>query len=121
VLAYRADIDGLRAVAIVAVLLYHGGFGFAGGGFVGVDVFFVVSGYLITALILTELAAGRFTLVGFYERRIRRLFPALLVVMTATSVAAGVLFLPEELRRFGGSMFATSIFASNIRRRHPPA
>jgi peptidoglycan/LPS O-acetylase OafA/YrhL len=114
VLAYRADIDGLRAVAIVAVLLYHGGFGFAGGGFVGVDVFFVVSGYLITSLILAELAAGRFTLIGFYERRIRRLFPALVVVMAATSVAVSILFLPDELRRFGGSLLATATFTSNI-------
>lgn len=113
-LAYRADIDGLRAVAIVAVLLYHGGFGFAGGGFVGVDVFFVVSGYLITALVIAEIATGRFTAVGFYERRIRRLFPALFVVLATTSVAAGVLLLPDELRRFGGSLLATSTFTSNV-------
>jgi peptidoglycan/LPS O-acetylase OafA/YrhL len=113
-LAYRADIDGLRGVAIAAVLAYHGGFAFGGGGYVGVDVFFVVSGYLITALILAESAAGRFTTVGFYERRVRRLLPALLVVMAATGVAASVLFLPEELRRFGGSLFATSVFSSNF-------
>jgi peptidoglycan/LPS O-acetylase OafA/YrhL len=111
---YRADIDGLRAVAIVAVLLYHGGFAFAGGGYVGVDVFFVVSGYLITSLILAERAAGRFTLAGFYERRIRRLFPALVVVLAASATAACFLFLPDALRRFAGSLFATASFSSNL-------
>jgi peptidoglycan/LPS O-acetylase OafA/YrhL len=111
---YRADIDGLRAVAIVAVLLYHGGFAFAGGGYVGVDVFFVVSGYLITSLILAERAAGRFTLAGFYERRIRRLFPALVVVLAASGAAACFLFLPDALQRFAGSLLATASFSSNI-------
>ena len=111
---YRADVDGLRAVAIVAVLLYHGGFGFAGGGYAGVDVFFVISGYLIASLILAELSAGRFSVLGFYERRIRRLFPALFLVLAACSVAAVCLFLPDELRRFGGSALATSVFASNV-------
>ena len=113
-IGYRADVDGLRALAIVAVLLYHGGFGFAGGGYVGVDVFFVISGYLIASLILAELAAGRFSVLGFYERRVRRLFPALFFVLTACSVAAVCLFLPDELRRFGGSALATSVFASNV-------
>jgi peptidoglycan/LPS O-acetylase OafA/YrhL len=113
-LEYRADVDGLRAVAIVAVLLYHGGFGIADGGYVGVDVFFVISGYLIASLILAELAAGRFSMIRFYERRVRRLFPALFVVLAASSVAATLLFLPDELRRFGGSAVATSVFASNV-------
>ena len=114
VISYRADVDGLRAVAIVAVLLYHGGFGFAGGGYVGVDVFFVISGYLIASLILADLAAGRFSVLGFYERRVRRLFPALFLVVAVCSVAAVCLFLPDELRRFGGSALATSVFASNV-------
>jgi peptidoglycan/LPS O-acetylase OafA/YrhL len=113
-LEYRADVDGLRAVAIVAVLLYHGGFGFAGGGYVGVDVFFVISGYLIASLVQAELAAGRFSVIGFYERRVRRLFPALFVMLATCSVVAALLFLPDELRRFGGSVLATSVFASNV-------
>lgn len=111
---YRPDIDGLRAIAIVAVLLYHGSFKFASGGYVGVDVFFVVSGFLITSLVLAEIANGRFTLLDFYDRRVRRLFPALLAVMLACTLASVGLFLPEELRRFGGSLFATAGFASNV-------
>ncbi|MGH8129948.1 MAG: acyltransferase family protein, partial [Steroidobacteraceae bacterium] len=111
---YRADIDGLRAVAIVPVLLYHAGFGFAGGGYVGVDVFFVVSGYLITSLILADLTAGRFSVVEFYDRRIRRLFPALFTVMAVCGVMSILVFLPDDLRRFGGSLFATAFFSSNV-------
>lgn len=111
---YRADIDGLRAVAIVPVLLYHAGFEFAGGGYVGVDVFLVVSGFLITSLILADLEHGRFSVIEFYERRIRRLFPALFTVLAACAVAASILLLPEELRRFGGSLLATALFSSNV-------
>jgi peptidoglycan/LPS O-acetylase OafA/YrhL len=95
---YRADIDGLRAVAILSVLLYHAGFEFAGGGFVGVDVFFVVSGYLITSLIASEHAAGHFSVVGFYERRIRRLFPALFVVISARSPRCSTETAPSSTR-----------------------
>ena len=80
---YRADIDGLRAIAILPVIFFHAGFGFAQGGFVGVDVFFVISGYLITSLIHREMIAGEFSLVRFYERRVRRLFPALFAVLAA--------------------------------------
>ena len=71
-LDYRPDIDGLRAVAVVLVVMYHLGVGFTKGGFVGVDVFFVISGYLITRIISAEAASGHFSLVGFYERRVRR-------------------------------------------------
>jgi peptidoglycan/LPS O-acetylase OafA/YrhL len=111
---YRPDIDGLRGVAILAVLLYHGGFAFASGGYVGVDVFFVVSGFLIASLVLAEIRNRRFTLVNFYERRVRRLFPAIFALMLACCAASTMLFLPEELRRFGGSLFATATFASNV-------
>ena len=83
---YTPAIDGLRALAVVAVLLFHAKAPWFGGGFVGVDVFFVISGYLITSLILHEHADGRFTLAGFYERRIRRIFPALLLVVLSTLV-----------------------------------
>ena len=73
---YRPEIDGLRALAVIPVIFFHAGFEAFGGGFVGVDVFFVISGYLITSIILRERASGSFTLAGFYERRARRLLPA---------------------------------------------
>ena len=111
---YRADIDGLRAIAILPVVFFHAGFGFAQGGFVGVDVFFVISGYLITSLIHREMVAGEFSLVRFYERRVRRLFPALFAVIAACAAVATWLLLPPDLRYFGGSLFATTLFSSNI-------
>ena len=78
---YRAEIDGLRALAVLPVILFHAGFEWFSGGFVGVDVFFVISGYLITSIILREKESGSFTLAGFYERRARRLLPALFTVL----------------------------------------
>ena len=78
---YRREIDGLRAVAVLPVILFHAGFSGFSGGFVGVDVFFVISGYLITSILLAEHEAGRFSIVGFYERRARRILPALVLVM----------------------------------------
>ena len=74
---YRREIDGLRALAVLPVILFHAGFEMFSGGFVGVDVFFVISGYLITTIILSELEQGRFSIVNFYERRARRILPAL--------------------------------------------
>jgi peptidoglycan/LPS O-acetylase OafA/YrhL len=85
-LRHRADIDGLRAIAVVPVVLFHAGVSQVSGGFVGVDIFFVISGYLITSLILGEMAEGRFSLLSFYERRIRRIFPALFLVLAVSSV-----------------------------------
>ena len=73
---YRPEIDGLRAVAVVSVLLFHAGFAFIPGGFMGVDIFFVISGYLISLILYRELAAGTFSIAGFYRRRVGRLFPA---------------------------------------------
>src|SRR5258708_7396323 len=84
-LNYRPDVDGLRAVAVSLVVLYHVGSHFY-GGFIGVDVFFVISGYLISSVILSDISAGRFSISGFYERRIRRILPALLVMMILTTV-----------------------------------
>ena len=78
---YRRDIDGLRAVAIITVIAFHSGWTLFRTGFVGVDVFFVISGYLIGSMIIDDVQAGRFSLVGFYERRIRRIFPALAVML----------------------------------------
>ena len=80
---YRSEIDGLRALAVVPVILFHAGFKVFSGGFVGVDVFFVISGYLITTILLNDLEAGKFSIVNFYERRARRILPALCVVMLA--------------------------------------
>jgi peptidoglycan/LPS O-acetylase OafA/YrhL len=113
-LIYRRDIDGLRAVAIVPVVFYHAAIPFFSGGFVGVDVFFVISGFLITGLIVDDLAGERFSLAHFYERRIRRIFPALMAVM-AFCVAAGWIFMvPDDYRRLGLSIIATALFSSNI-------
>jgi peptidoglycan/LPS O-acetylase OafA/YrhL len=92
---YRAHIDGLRGIAIIAVVLYHAGFlTFASGGFVGVDIFFVISGFLITAFIDRDLRAGTFSLLSFWERRIRRIVPALTVMMIAVAIGGWFFILP---------------------------
>jgi peptidoglycan/LPS O-acetylase OafA/YrhL len=114
VVAYRPDIDGLRAVAILAVLGFHALPRFVPGGFVGVDVFFVISGFLITSLILEDLRAGQFSFLGFYERRIRRLFPALVVVLLATWLLGVLTLLPVELTALGKHILAAAAFAANI-------
>ncbi|MGE0624123.1 MAG: acyltransferase family protein [Pseudomonadales bacterium] len=113
-LGYRPDVDGLRAVAVVPVILFHGGLAGFDGGFVGVDVFFVVSGYLITSIITAELDAGTFTLTGFYDRRVRRIFPALFLVLAVSSVAAFGVLVPEYLEDFGQSVMAAAFFVSNF-------
>lgn len=111
---YRPEIDGLRTLAVIPVILFHAGYETFGGGFVGVDVFFVISGYLITTIICTEVEQNRFSLTRFYQRRARRILPALLFVsLTSTLVAWRVLF-PEELRDFGQSLVAVATFSSNI-------
>jgi peptidoglycan/LPS O-acetylase OafA/YrhL len=111
---YRPDIDGLRAVAIIPVVLFHAGIEPFQGGYVGVDVFFVISGYLITSLILSEMEIGVFTVARFYERRIRRIFPALFVMMAFAMVIGWWIFAPEDYKLLGQSIFATTLFASNI-------
>ncbi|MGJ8585691.1 MAG: acyltransferase family protein [Marinosulfonomonas sp.] len=110
---YRSDIDGLRTIAVLPVLFYHAGLGFP-GGFVGVDVFFVISGYLITLLIASEISEGNFTILNFYERRARRIFPALFAMMAATLLAAAVIMIPVDLMDFGQSIMSTTLFAGNI-------
>ncbi|MEM9208241.1 MAG: acyltransferase family protein [Pseudomonadota bacterium] len=112
--SYRADIDGLRAVAVLSIVLFHLGVDAFSGGYVGVDIFFVISGYLITSIIVRELAEGRFTLARFYERRVRRILPALIVVLGATLAAGLVLLAPEQLGELARSTIATSVFSSNI-------
>ena len=112
--AYRPDIDGLRAVAIVPVVLFHLGVAGFAGGYVGVDVFFVISGYLISSIILPEVRQGTFSFAYFYERRTRRLFPALFTVLAATTCAAVVLLLPSDLYSYGSSLVGTTLFGANI-------
>ncbi|MBV0911380.1 acyltransferase family protein [Anianabacter salinae] len=111
---YRPEIDGLRAVAILPVLGYHAGIAGLSGGFVGVDVFFVISGYLITTLILAERAEGSFSLWSFYERRARRILPPLILVMAACVPFAWALMLPIALKDFGQSIVATTFFVENV-------
>lgn len=111
---YRREIDGLRALAVVPVILFHAGFKPFSGGYVGVDVFFVISGYLIANIVMAEMAGNRFSIIHFYERRARRILPALLLVVAACIPAAYALLLPSEMKEFGQSLLATMTFSSNI-------
>lgn len=111
---YRSEIDGLRALAVVPVILFHAGFRGFSGGFVGVDVFFVISGYLITTILLADMRAGNFSIMHFYERRVRRILPALFVVMFVSFVFAWLSLLPRDMKQFSESLVAASAFSSNI-------
>jgi peptidoglycan/LPS O-acetylase OafA/YrhL len=110
---YRPDIDGLRALAILPVVFFHAHLGMP-GGFVGVDIFFVISGFLITTLIAEEISDRQFSLVGFYDRRVRRIFPALFVVLLLTVFVAYLSFMPPEFMLVGRSAIATALFYSNM-------
>ncbi len=114
VMDYRREVDGLRAIAVIPVIFFHADFQAFRGGFVGVDVFFVISGYLITTIILAEIERGTFSLVNFYERRTRRLLPALFLVMLVCLPFAWIWLLPSEIRGFSQSLIAVSTFSSNI-------
>lgn len=111
---YRPDIDGLRAIAVLSVVLYHAVEWVLPGGFIGVDVFFVISGYLITRLIHADMERGRFSIASFYVRRTKRIFPALFVVTFSTLALGLVLLSPTELAGFGRTMAATAGFVSNV-------
>jgi peptidoglycan/LPS O-acetylase OafA/YrhL len=111
---YRPDIDGLRAVAVIAVVIYHFFPGWATGGFVGVDVFFVISGFLISGIILDGLAKRTFSYTDFYIRRIKRIFPPLILVLIATLIAGWFVLFEDEFRQLGKHIVAGVLFASNI-------
>lgn len=111
---YRREIDGLRALAVIPVILFHAGLKKFQGGFIGVDVFFVISGYLITTILLSELSAGNFSIINFYERRARRILPALFVVMAACLPFAWLWYFPKEMTSFFHSLMAVPVFSSNI-------
>ena len=111
---YRPDIDGLRALAVLAIILFHFKVSGFPGGFIGVDIFFVISGYLITGIIISEIAQGSFSAVTFWGRRIRRILPALVTVLIATAVASYfILILPSDFSAFGRTLMAQSLFISN--------
>lgn len=111
---FRADINGLRAVAVVPVVLYHAGFSTISGGFVGVDIFFVISGFLITSDIIERIDKGEFSLVEFYHRRVRRIFPALFAMLAACFLMAWFVLPPRELVSFSKSAIAAAVSAANI-------
>ena len=111
---YRPEIDGLRALAVFPVILFHGGLDLFSGGFVGVDVFFLISGYLITTTLIEDIEKNRFSIVNFYERRARRILPTLFFVMPVCIPFAWMWSFNEQYREFSQSLIAVSLFVSNI-------
>ncbi|MFZ5478814.1 MAG: acyltransferase family protein, partial [Myxococcota bacterium] len=111
---YQPEVDGLRAVAVLAVMAFHAAPAAFRGGFVGVDVFFVISGYLISGIVAGGLAAGTFTVAGFYERRARRILPALGVVLAAVAVASVAVLLPRDLAAMGKSLAGVATMTANL-------
>lgn len=111
---YRREVDGLRALAVLPVILFHAGFPAFAGGFIGVDIFFVLSGYLITGILLGDLESGRFSIATFYERRARRILPALFVVLLACLPFAWAWLLPSDMQSFSESLAAVAVFSSNL-------
>lgn len=111
---YRREIDGLRAVAVLPVIFFHAGFEVFQGGFIGVDVFFVISGYLITSIILADQEQGAFSLIYFYERRARRILPALFIVMLACIPFAWFWLLPLDMMAFSESLVAATMYLANV-------
>ena len=111
---YRADIDGLRALAVLGVVAFHAFPGRVRGGFIGVDVFFVISGYLISTIIFENLDNGTFSFSHFYARRIKRIFPALLLVLVACFIFGWICLLPSEYKQLGKHILGGSTFVSNF-------
>ncbi len=113
-LTYREDIDGLRAISVLAVVFNHAGIALFPGGYIGVDIFFVISGYLITSIILREILTADFSIIRFYERRLRRILPALFITIAFTLAVSAIMYDAEKFKEFGKSVIATTLFASNI-------
>lgn len=111
---YRKEIDGLRTLAVLPVMLFHAGFQTFSGGFVGVDVFFVISGYLITTILITEIENNNFSIINFYERRARRILPALFFMMLVCLQFSILWFMPQDFQDFSQSLIAVSLFSSNF-------
>lgn len=111
---YRSEIDGLRAVAVVPVILFHAGFLGFSGGYIGVDIFFVISGYLITSILIAEIEQDRFSIIHFYERRARRILPALSVVVLVSTIVAYILMPADLLKSYSQSLVSVATFSSNI-------
>lgn len=112
--AYRHDIDGLRAIAVLSVVFFHAKFALMSGGYVGVDVFFVISGVLITDIIMRDLGQRRFSIIEFYERRIRRIFPALFAMLAVSVLVGAFILLPQDLSYLSRNAFAAASFVSNV-------
>ena len=113
-LKYRTDIDGLRAVAVLGVVIYHAFPWMIPGGFVGVDIFFVISGYLISGILYKGHKSGNFSFKEFYARRIRRLFPALITMLVITMAYGWVILLPDEFQQLGKHVASGTLFIQNI-------
>ena len=111
---YRAEIDGLRALAVLPVILFHAGFELFSGGFVGVDVFFVISGYLITTILIEDIENERFSIVNFYERRARRILPALTVILLVSTLISYFILYPSDFEEYSKSLLSVVFFVSNI-------
>ena len=111
---FRPEIEGMRAVAVVAVILFHAGFSFVPGGFLGVDIFFVISGFLITSNVLAEFSQGKFSFVGFYRRRVLRLFPASATTVLVTLVVSFFCLPPDEVVNLAKSALSALAAVSNI-------
>ena len=111
---YRRDIDGLRAIAVLSVILFHSGISAFAGGYIGVDIFFVISGYLITTLIYKEIKQGNFTYINFYKRRIARLLPALSITLLFVLIFGFIFYNNKSFDNLGKEVFFSSIGAANI-------
>ena len=113
-MTYRAEIDGLRAIAVLLVIFFHADIQAFAGGFIGVDVFFVISGYLITTIVINDLDKNQFSLFDFYERRIRRILPLLLLVIAVCYLLSWWLFLPHAHKEVGEFSVSSILSASNV-------
>lgn len=111
---YRAEIDGLRAIAVISVIIYHLNANWLPGGFLGVDIFFVISGFLITGIIINEMKENRFSFKDFYTRRIKRIYPAFIVVMALVSFVASALFIYNDFNQLRKTIELAAVFSSNF-------